>query len=392
MDSLGNLTGGLLVMLAVIAMSYLLARHSRFYQREVSGYDNREIVLDGLRGVAALMVVIYHAALTNSCLLHGAWIETGSPEFQGFGSGGVILFFMLSGYLFWSKARQAGGKVNPWKLWRGRLYRIAPLYLFSLLLVILLAAFLAGASWLTPANWQPLLRLLTLGALDWHPVGSVDLRDYNGVVWTLAYEWGFYLMLPFIAWLATGRRIFGFAALVFLLLLSPQILSMIYPWEKWNDSVLQPWLFFVFGMLCPVFFEDKTIRARLSHPLAAAVALFLTVLSCSLYQFFYVSLDMAGALFPVFFVAAAGNSFFGFLTHPATRCLGAMSFSLYLLHCIIFRLEIRLIKMAGWTGSSQFCSWLIVGLTAMLIALLCSATYRWIEFPFLSISHKKTLG
>ncbi len=374
------------MMLAVIAMAAGIARYSQFYRRElVVESGKRELALDGLRGLAALMVATHHAALSCAWLTTGRWGEAQSPVLQLFAPAGVIIFFMLTGYLFWGKARAMNGKMNAGKLWRGRFYRIAPLYLFSLLMVLLVAILQTGGYWLALENWKPLLRLLALGAVSWHNIGPVNLGEYNaGVVWTLWYEWYFYLTLPFIAWLALGRRIFGVAMFMF-------ALTFISLWFNLN---LQPGLFFILGMLCPALLEDKPLRSWLIQPSAAGLALLATLSLCWLshgYLFTKVpSISLAGALFPLFFVAAAGNSFFGLLTHPAMRCLGAMSFSLYLLHGIVFRLVFRILKTAGWTDWPEWDYWFIIIITAMATTLLCATAYRWIEFPFLSFSHKKS--
>jgi peptidoglycan/LPS O-acetylase OafA/YrhL len=275
------------------------------------------------------------------------------------------------------------GKINPWKLWRGRLYRIAPLYLFSLLIMLLLAVIQTGGQWLALENWQPLLRLFALGALHWQPVGPVDFNAYNaGVVWTLWYEWSFYLLLPFIAWLAVGRKIFA-AAPVFCFLIFACL---------WFNLNVEPALFFILGMLCPALLEDQTVRSQLRRPAAAILAVTITGLLCLACrsplpkQMSFGSVE--GALLPVFFVTAAGNTFGGFLTHPAVRCLGAMSFSLYLLHGIGLKLVFRLLQAHGLTDLTPPAYWLVITVTATVITLICSLTYRWIEFPFLSNSHK----
>ncbi len=384
MDSLVILTGGVVMMLAVIATAAGIARYSQFYRRELVQTGNREPVLDGLRGMAALVVAAHHAALSRSWLMTGEWGDAQSPILQLCGPGGVIIFFMLTGYLFWGKARGANGRMNPFKLWRSRLFRIAPLYLFSLLFALLVAAFHAGSHWLTMENWRPLLRLFMLGALSWRTVGTVDVGAYNAwVVWTLHYEWMFYLGLPLIAWLAVGRRTFGVALMAY-------ALTMVGLWFDYN---FQPYLIFIFGMLCPVLLENQSLRSQFVRPIAALFAVLAVLMLCWLGRDYLLmtraSFSLAAALFPLFFVAAAGNSFFGFLTHPTIRCLGAISFSLYLLHGIMFRLVFGVLKSAGLTHWPQLDYWLIIIATAVATTLLCAATYRWIEFPFLSVSHKK---
>jgi peptidoglycan/LPS O-acetylase OafA/YrhL len=365
------------MMLAVIATAAGIARYSPFYRRELENSGKRELTLDGLRGLAALMVAAHHAALCCTWLAGGNWGEAGSTVLQLFAPVGVILFFMLTGYLFWSKARAQNGRINAIKLWRGRLYRIAPLYLFSLFIVLCVAVLQTGDHWLTWANWKPLLRLLALGALSWHNVGTVNLGEYNaGVVWTLWYEWAFYLALPFIAWLAVKRRIFIVAGLAYLLTFA----------GLWFGFNLQPGLFFILGMVCPALLENPRLRSLLARSILAGGAIFTTVLLCWLSRHYLLAkvptVAVAGSLFPLFIVAAAGNNFFGLLTHPAIRCLGAMSFSLYLLHGIVFRWVFHILRAAGLADLSRLWCWLILVFTAIIITLLCSTTYRWIEFPF----------
>jgi peptidoglycan/LPS O-acetylase OafA/YrhL len=381
---MNSLLGGAVMMLAVIATAAGIVRYSTFYRREMVEVGNRALALDGLRGMAALAVATHHADLSCSWLITGKWDETPSQVLQLFAQGGVIVFFMLTGCLFWGKARAMNGKVDPWKLWRGRLYRIAPLYLFSLLILLVVAAIETGGQWISLENWKPLLRLFTLGALNWQNVGPVNIGEYNaGVVWTLRYEWCFYLVLPFIAWLAVGRKLFGVALIAYALVFV----------GLWFNLNLQPGLFFILGMLCPMLLENQRLRFQLVRPTAVGLAILLAVALSLLdrdYLFTKVpNIAFATALFPMFLVAAAGNNFFGFLTFPAVRCLGAISFSLYLLHGIIFRLVFHLLKTAGLSGLLQLDYWLIIVATAVAITLLCAATYRWIEFPFLSQSHKK---
>ena len=383
MNSVGTMAGAAVLMLAVIATTAAVGRFSTFYQRELAASGNRELSLDGLRGLAALLVATYHAAMFYGWLTTGDWGNAGSPVLQLLGPAGVLIFFMLTGHLFWGKARAMKGKLNVWKLWRGRLFRIAPLYLFSLLAVLLVALVQTGGHWLALKNWEPLLRLLTLGALEWQPVGQLDVASYNSyVVWTLWYEWRFYLLLPFLAWFAVGRRIFLIALILYLVGFT----------GLWFDPDMQPALVFFPGMLCPLLLENQKLRTCLRQPATAVATLVLPVILCALNHGSLSTVPLAFALFPLFLAAAAGNSFFGCLTHPAIRCLGAISFSLYLLHGVLFRLVVGGLKAGGLTALPSLEYWLIITVAASAMTLLCAATYRWIEFPFISSSHKVRVG
>ena len=383
MNSGGAIAGGTTVVLAVLCTAALISRVSAFYKHELAdGIGRRELTLDGLRGVAALMVATHHAGIFRNWLASGGWGEAGSPILQAIGPGGVHLFFMLTGYLFWSKARAAGGKLRMMSLWRGRLFRIAPLYLFSVALIVVTALALKGTRLFTGASWNTSARVLALGFLPWRAFGDFDIGNINaGVVWTLWYEWRFYFILPFIAWLASGRRVFWLSLCAYAGVFCGLFLI---------GLNMQPGLVFVLGMLCPVLLDDQRLRAQLQTPAAAGVALAVTILFAALNKAPLLSFPFAATLFPVFLLAAAGNSFWGFLVHPATRCLGAISYSLYLLHGIIFYVVSSILKTFGLTALPGVCVWIILTAAIVGTTFFCAATYRWIESPFLSRSHKRT--
>ena len=382
----GMAAGAVFLMVAVVATAAALERFSTFYQGELSRVDNRELPLDGLRGIAALLVVAHHAGISYTWLVSGQW-KTDSAFIMWLGPGGVTMFFMLTGYLFWKKARAAKGKVNAMNLWRGRLYRIGPLYWFSLCPILIIAVIKTDAGVLVPANWQEFLRLVTLGAIHWKPTGDTDFATYNAyVVWTLYFEWRFYAFLPLLSFMSTGRKTYWLAILAYFVPVAGFWLNF-NPWP-WLMCILS----FIPGMICAVVLDDDRLRSRLRQPASAAIALF------AMAFFFSIQYDpwsvpaLPGALLPVFVVAAAGNNFFGLLTHPAIRCLGTISYSLYLLHGIIFYLTSSALKQMGLTGLSLLNYWVVITISAVAAVLVCAATYRWIEFPFLARRHATTVN
>ena len=145
--------------------------------------------LDGLRGVAVLVVVAFH--------LH---------RLQG-GFLGVDLFFVLSGYLITSLllVEHAGsGAVRLGRFWARRARRLLP----ALLLMLLGVTLLVGR--LTPPGERPLIRgdaLSTLGyAANWHAMAD-DASYWDMFVqpspldhmWSLAIEEQFYVVWPLLA-------------------------------------------------------------------------------------------------------------------------------------------------------------------------------------------------
>lgn len=173
--------------------------------------------LDGLRALAALMIVVSHTWLYAA--------PDGRPVPVGRVGGlllrqmplGVTLFFALSGYLLyrpWAAAVLDGrARPNVARYARHRVARIVPAYLVVLVLV---GVVLDVASLRTASG-----RLAT-GSLVGHPVTfTLDLLGVQGYwprtlltgigpAWSLTTEVAFYLLLPFLGLLALacarGRR------------------------------------------------------------------------------------------------------------------------------------------------------------------------------------------
>jgi peptidoglycan/LPS O-acetylase OafA/YrhL len=141
--------------------------------------------LDGLRGVAALMVMMSHFNLMVPRFLHGAARDSGHA--------GVMIFFLLSGFLMGLLylGRPPGRHAAAQFLVR-RGARVVPLYL-----AVVLASFVVDAAgpqraWVYDVGrWDALLSHLLL------------IRG-EGVLWTVPLEIQFYLLVPLI-WLAYAR-------------------------------------------------------------------------------------------------------------------------------------------------------------------------------------------
>src|SRR6478736_4471106 len=88
-----------------------------------------------LRGLAALLVVVFHAQSVCPAYAEGT---SASAAFMGqFGSYGVDLFFVLSGFII-RHTEPAQGHAAQAFLWR-RFCRIAPVYWLLTLLAVCLA-------------------------------------------------------------------------------------------------------------------------------------------------------------------------------------------------------------------------------------------------------------
>ena len=152
--------------------------------------------LDGLRGIAVLVVFLSHSSGFRQRL-------TPWTSFHGTGHLGVYLFFVLSGFLLtWSLL--AAPRINFTGFYLRRFFRIAPL--FYLVLSVVFAVQL----------WNGRVDLFNLHIKDEWAGYIRHLFFYQGdsVFWTIAAEFEFYIILPFLvlALLRGGGKVAAFFA------------------------------------------------------------------------------------------------------------------------------------------------------------------------------------
>ena len=186
--------------LRFIERTYFLISCWLVAQLETDKEQGTIATLDGVRAIACLTVMGYHINLmTHSVHL---WTTDGKPLTSAVvlaGSSGVTLFFVLSGFLLFLPYAKALMFERSWPETRlfylRRALRIIPGYYASLFLIVALER----PEYLQPERWSQLL-LFPLFLMD---STQATFRQLNGPYWTLAIEWQFYMLLP---WIALGIR------------------------------------------------------------------------------------------------------------------------------------------------------------------------------------------
>jgi peptidoglycan/LPS O-acetylase OafA/YrhL len=167
---------------------------------------NRFSSIDGLRGYLALAVFFHHACIWYFFLRTGQWQVPPSNLYTNFGQTGVAFFFMITGFLFYSKLINTKTKSIDWlRLFVSRVLRLTPLYLFAMASMLTIVAILSNFT-----LYRPSLNIL-LSVCRWLTFTITGGPDINGVVgtggivagvtWSLPYEWAFYFLLPLLAFL-----------------------------------------------------------------------------------------------------------------------------------------------------------------------------------------------
>ncbi|MCC6919279.1 MAG: acyltransferase [Alphaproteobacteria bacterium] len=179
----------------------------------MAGAERREIrAIDGLRGVAALGIVIYHG---RSSLAYAPELAFAAGAFEKYYLL-LDLFFVVSGYAIASgyggmfTARVTAADYGRF-LW-GRIPRLYPLYLFVLLLLVAQEFFFlwSRASGLWDPGYMPFERPfanpgnLATSLVLLQAWGIHDKLVWNVPAWYVSALMGAYLAFPFIARAASG--------------------------------------------------------------------------------------------------------------------------------------------------------------------------------------------
>ncbi len=173
----------------------------------VGKQKNPIYALDGVRAVACLCVISFHLNLFS--LLAHLWLpilnDVGATFISSIalaGEMGIMLFFILSGFLLFLPFAKAIVFDQPRpplrRYYIRRIFRIFPGYYISLFLMVLYLQ----PIYLQPAHLHELWLFLTF-RMDF----PLTYQQINPPFWTLAIEFQFYLVLPFIAWLV--RKVAG---------------------------------------------------------------------------------------------------------------------------------------------------------------------------------------
>ncbi|MCK7022113.1 acyltransferase family protein [Enterobacter kobei] len=299
--------------------------------------------IEPLRGVAAALVVIHHSFYSYNLTYNARWAPlhaglTDIPQpliniIASFGGVGVIIFFMITGFLFVDKAVKCDGQIDFKKFYIGRFFRIVPAYIFVVIFVIAVAILTGARIYQSYSDYiSAVFSWLLFGLAKPYTISS-HIDNYlivAGVFWTLGVEWKFYFLYPLICQFSKIKT-----ATVALVLSAVMVsfLMIIGFFEGINGGIL---LSFIFGGLAALTLRfSMIIRSYLKNSLVSAFGF-----SISLYCI-YIGMDVYSlfpclGLFIAFVSMSNGASVFGILNLKVFRWMGAISYSLYLSHGVFY--------------------------------------------------------
>ncbi len=291
-----------------------------------------------LRGIAALLVVIFH--LFDELKLYTSInINKLTHRTHILGNIGVDIFFCISGFIMIVVLSRPGLNSSRLQFLKRRFIRIVPVYwlITTLMLLAHIIQFIVRPSFALPT--VP----FTLSSYFFIP-----MQNGKGVVaplvspgWTLSYEMLFYLILFFII----PRPVYSVTAIATTLLTGCVVAGFVLqPSNPLLQVITSPLLFeFVFGMLTGVFM----LRLHSPNPLVATICIGISVLivgwtydaviSDDLYRLVIRGIPAGFFLFGILHL----NQSLRIWKWPPLSLLGAASYSLYLTHDLVVPILFR---------------------------------------------------
>jgi peptidoglycan/LPS O-acetylase OafA/YrhL len=376
---------------AVPAISSAAGR--RTAGRPVSGYIP---TLDGWRAIAIIFVLFAHGGMyyfSDQGPHPSARLESWTAR----GSGGVDIFFAISGFLICSlllREQTRNGRIDLKSFYIRRAFRILPPYLLYLAALSMLAG--AGLIVVQMREWITCL----LFVRNYVPLEtwSRDVGWYTGHFWSLAVEEHFYMIWPATLLLLRPRRASIAAAVAIAAIAVWRIIdqhlhlvpvTMYENFEHRTDARLDALLW---GCLAAITYATPAGRRwleKLANPwLWLGSILVLLVLTSNFFDRTDGRIALALTLKPPLYailvistVVKPGWIAARFLEDARLRWIGRASYSLYIWQQLF--LVVQLVPRP-----LPFGRWQEVPLAFICIFAAATASYYLIEQPLIRVGHR----
>jgi len=362
-------------------------------------------LLDGLRGVAAILVLFYHIfeGFSFAEVTNGA--GDGIIRTLNHGHIAVDFFFILSGFVISYAYDDRWNKMNTWQFFKRRLIRLHPMLIMGAIIGCLAFASVGFERWdgtATPTGWVMTALLLTMfmipavPGLPYEVRGNGEMFPLNGPGWSLFFEYiGNILYALFMRRMST-RILTTFTIL----------LGIAHAWffignvsgydmigVGWTIDEVNFWgglvrmLFpFSMGMLIARTFKPRKVKGAFWICSVTLVVLFSVpyiassgaISLNSLYEFVCIAF-----IFPMLVWLGACGTASG-TTGKMNRVLGELSYPLYIVHYpIMYIFYAWLIKNNIYTLDNCLGVAALVIVSSIALAFLCLKLYdepvrRWL--------------
>lgn len=346
--------------------------------------------LDGLRGLAILLVVAFHLGF----VVHPAGSGPARTYVPG-GYVGVDVFFVLSGFLITAlllEERHRTGGVSFRGFYSRRAYRLLPA------LGVLLAAHVAYAAYEGVPVWREVEALISISFYSSNISQALHLYmpAELGQTWSLAVEEQFYLVWPSLLLLLLGWRLRKSArtrtilpwVFISTLVLTNVARTLTWRTEGYPAAIMMPYCHadgLAIGCALAFLWKQGKLPVRNAGRFGWAALLGLLAFTFFwpqgpagnlVYYGGYTLLALAAAaIVNAVLVGARGLS--GLLSVRPLTAIGRVSYGLYLWHLMILDIVVQ--------HGSSIDAWSRAGLGLALSAAATAASWYFVERPFLRL-------
>lgn len=318
--------------------------------------------LDGLRGLAAFSVVLFH--YTNKSNSYSEDVL-----FFEYGHFGVELFFIISGFVI---SLTLNRKKNFLHFWKARFYRLFPIYWVCMILTFLTTSFI-GLDYMKRSFEEFLLNLPMVSRF-------LNVKFIDGAYWSLQYELFFYLIIAVIYYVFSKKLknilfIFGFLTSIELLINVFDINNLITDY----GGIISTLYYRMYGILTLEYIHLFTI----------GIALYALVLEKKKWAWYFIAYGVLVSMFIaledfiatsviMLIIASALWLKLSIWRNSIMLWLGSISYVLYLLHMFIGRSIIEELI------NRDITSYISIAIGILLILGLSTVVHEYVEKPMYS--------
>ncbi len=327
--------------------------------------------LQVMRGLAALMVVLFHMEVS----IWPGIFHISQPFFSGFemGSAGVEVFFVISGFIMWHIHHDDWGlaqKFLPFLYKRAT--RIYPLYLFVFGITVFFYFLFPAFGSARAQHWGSVLYDAALLPTEGYPLLVV--------AWTLQYEMFFYMMFA----ISLLNRYWG-VMLAGMWMLGCTINLFMHTQNFWLAFFFSP-LNFLFVLGCLAAQIVQTRRLVFPHIIGImGVILFFVIGINKTFHLLTIDDGLQSLLYGVvtcmifgFIQVEEKINFKNYFFRPFVL-MGTISYSLYLVHCLAMTVfGLILIKFSLVQYVPLCVLFFLPPIAALMSGLMC---FWWVEHP-----------
>jgi peptidoglycan/LPS O-acetylase OafA/YrhL len=369
----------------------------------------RLIELDGLRGFALVMILVFHAVSQEGEYPVGTFLYYLQRSFA-MGWTALDLFFVLSGFLIGGILMDARESPSYFKtFYARRVFRIVPVYFAWVLLYVLIIALasdlvvkFSNTGMRPPLDFSIWSHFLFLqNSFDFHYPGLAGA--WFGHLWSLAVEEQFYLLAPLtvriipprhLKWVLGGVVLVAILTRLYLRFVAHMPVTMV------TTRTISRMDSLAIGMLAAVLIRSESGQRWIGQNLAALRAILAALAAGALGLFFFsygsitFGMQTIGFTWMAAFYAAAlllavqnrAGWLAGFLRLPLLLELGTVSYCAYLIH-LVTNVSLHAVILHHAPRLSTPAGALVTALSVLIAYSIAKLSWIYFEGPLQRRGH-----